>query len=95
MPIRSYGDAHMCRLSATARSVEFIRREVNQRAGVSVIPAFKHEEACLELVRRLQKRWDGVVRRYPNDYTNIEREAVQRIADHDRSKQSAIPQEVR
>jgi hypothetical protein len=46
------------------------------------IPAFAHEEVCLEFLHRLRQRWDGVVRRYPDDYTDIEQDAVQRIAGH-------------
>ena len=43
------------------------------------IPGFRHEETCLEFVRRLQERWDGVVRRYPDDYGRLERGTVERI----------------
>lgn len=53
----------------------------NYDGGNIRIPGFKHEEACLKFVRCLQKRWDGVVRRYPDDYSDIEREAIQRIDD--------------
>ena len=38
----------------------------NYDGGNLRIPAFRHEEACLESVRRLQKRWDGVVRQDGN-----------------------------
>jgi len=50
--------------------------------GNITVPAFRHEEACLEYLQCLRQRWDGVVRRYPEDYTGIERRAVRRIADH-------------
>jgi hypothetical protein len=43
------------------------------------IPGFQHEDLCLELVGRLQRQWDGVVRRYPDDFTRRERAAVERI----------------
>jgi len=43
------------------------------------ISAFEHEDACLEFLHCLRQRWDGVVRRYPDDYTDIEQEAVRLI----------------
>ena len=43
------------------------------------VPGFRHEEACLDLVRELRRRWDGVVRRYPEDYSRLERETVERV----------------
>jgi hypothetical protein len=46
------------------------------------IPAFEHEDICLEFLRCLRQRWDGVVRRYPDDYTDIERNAIRQIVDH-------------
>jgi len=43
------------------------------------IPGFQHEEACLEAVDELRRLWDGVVRRYPEDYTGVERAAYREI----------------
>lgn len=43
------------------------------------IPGFVHEELCFELLDRLRRHWDGVVRRYPDDFTRRERAAVEKI----------------
>jgi len=43
------------------------------------IAGFQHEDLCFRLLDELRRRWDGVVRRYPDDYTPVEREAYDRI----------------
>ena len=43
------------------------------------IPGFQHEQRCFRYLDELRRRWDGVVRRYPDDYTPAERAAYERI----------------
>jgi hypothetical protein len=43
------------------------------------IPGFVHEAMCLELVGQLRRQWDGTVRRYPVDYTRLERTAIEQV----------------
>ena len=43
------------------------------------IPGFRHEERCMEFIAELRDRWDGIVRRYPVDYTTAERMAYDEV----------------
>jgi len=43
------------------------------------IPGFRHEGRCLRFLEELRRRWSGVVRRYPRDYTLAERQAIEEI----------------
>lgn len=43
-------------------------------SNLSVL-GFEHEELCFQFLDELRRQWDGVVRRYPQDYTRAEREA--------------------
>jgi len=45
------------------------------------IPGFRHEERCMDFVAELRKLWDGVVRRFPVDYSTAERAAYYEVID--------------
>jgi hypothetical protein len=43
------------------------------------IANFEHEALCFRFLDELRRRWDGVVRRFPQDYSPAERDAHSRI----------------
>jgi hypothetical protein len=45
----------------------------------SRIPGFQHEEFCRGYVTELRRAWDGIVRRFPEDYTAAERSAYEAV----------------
>ncbi len=47
--------------------------------GNARIAGFRHEDRCFEFLEELRRRWDGVVRRYPHDFTVAERRAVEQV----------------
>ncbi|MGB2823010.1 MAG: hypothetical protein WBF17_18650 [Phycisphaerae bacterium] len=47
--------------------------------GNACVAGFEHEESCSQSVEELRRRWDGVVCRYPGDYTSAEQIAHERI----------------
>ena len=43
------------------------------------IPGYEHEALCFDYLQELRRRWDGTVRRYPEDYCAAERGAYEAI----------------
>ena len=50
--------------------------------GNQELAGFAHEETCRAHLEALRQRWDGVVRKYPDDYTPAERVAYQDVVQN-------------